>query len=439
VTPIRTDAASDASDASDAVAGIELDDLDFWTRPAAEVDDAFRSLRENDPLRFFREYDLRGKPREEGFYAVTRYADLVEVSRRPDEFVSGQGVNIFDNPPDLREFYGSIISMDDPRHARLRRIVSRGFSPRMLGNLSGRIEETTREIISGVAERGEIDFVTEVAALLPLRIVNDLMGIPRSEEQFIFEATNVVLGASDPEYVADQSPRGVATALAGKANELADLLRRLAEVRIAEPQSDLITSLVVGGPREEVLTPQELASFFILLVGAGNETTRNAIAHGLRLLTEHPAERARWQGDFEGVAATAVEEIVRYSSPVLHMRRTVAADGVRLGEREFRQGDKVVMWHCSANRDAAAFEDPDRFDVTRSPNPHVGFGGPGPHFCLGAHLARLEVTVAFRELFRLLPDIHAVGEPQPLRSNFVRGLKHLRAEFTPTGAVGERS
>ncbi|MGW6360291.1 cytochrome P450 [Streptomyces sp. NPDC055092] len=435
MTPIRTDAGV----GTDTATGIELDDLDFWTRPAADVDTAFRTLRENDPRRFFREYDLQGNPREQGFYALTRYEDVVAVSRRPDDFVSGEGVNIFDNPPDLREFFGSIISMDDPRHARLRRIVSRGFSPRMLGNLSGRIEETAREIISSVAGRGEIDFVTEVAALLPLRIVNDLMGIPRSEEQFIFEATNVVLGASDPEYVADQSPRGVATALSGKANELAELLRQLAEVRIADPQPDLITSLVAGGSREEVLTPQELASFFILLVGAGNETTRNAIAHGLRLLTEHPAERVRWQADFEGVAATAVEEIVRYSSPVLHMRRTVAADGVRLGEQEFRQGDKVVMWHCSANRDAAVFENPDRFDVTRSPNPHVGFGGPGPHFCLGAHLARLEVTSAFRELFRLLPDIRAVGEPQPLRSNFVRGLKHLRAEFTPTRPAGDRN
>ncbi|MFE4963806.1 cytochrome P450 [Streptomyces sp. NPDC056660] len=417
---------------------IELDDLDFWTRPAADVDAAFRVLRESDPRRFFHEYDLLGNRREQGFYALTRFADVVDVSRRPDEFISGEGVNIFDNPPDLREFYGSIISMDDPRHARLRRIVSRGFSPRMLAGLAPHIEETTREIVASVAGRGRIDFVTEVAALLPLRIVNDLMGIPRSEERFIFDATNVVLGASDPEYVTDQSPRGVAQALATKANELADLLRELAEARIVQPREDLITSLVTGGTREEVLTPQELASFFILLVGAGNETTRNAIAHGLRLLTEHPAERARWQADFESVAPSAVEEIVRYSSPVLHMRRTVAADGVRLGELEFKRGDKVVMWHCSANRDEDVFDDPDRFDVTRSPNPHIGFGGPGPHFCLGAHLARLEVTIAFRELFRLLPDIRAVGDPQPLRSNFVRGLKHLDAEFTPVAGEGDR-
>lgn len=414
-----------------ATTDFELDDLSFWARPPAEIDDAFRFLRSDGTLRAFHEYNLRGRPTEDVFWAVTSMDDVLEVSRRPEDFSSAQGINIFDNPPDLREFLGSIISMDDPRHMRQRRIVARGFTPRMLDNLLPHIETTTTEIVDSMAERGEADFVTEVASLLPLRITNHLMGIPRSEERFIIEATNRVFGASDPEYVEDQTPRGVATALAGAANDLAELLRHLAKARMDEPQQDLITSLVVGGPREETLTPNELASFFILLVGAGNETTRNGIAHGLHLLTTHPEERARLMADFDALAPSAVEEIVRYATPVTHMRRTITRDGVRLGDHEFSEGDKVVMWYRSANRDESAFEAPDRFDVTRNPNPHVGFGGPGPHFCLGAHLARREILVALREILHRLPDIHTIGEPERLRTNFVNGLKHQRAEWTP--------
>jgi cytochrome P450 len=257
------------------------------------------------------------------------------------------------------------------------------------------------------------------------------MGIPRSQEQFILDATNVVLGANDPEYVPDQTARGLRQALAQATQDLAALVRELAEDRLQHPRNDLTTTLVVAEAEEEVLTPQELASFFILLVGAGNETTRNAIAHGLLALTEHPDQRAAWQADFDALAATAVEEIVRWASPVLHMRRTVTADGVRLGDQTFAAGDKVVLWYYSANRDESIFDDPFQFDLSRRPNEHIGFGAPGPHFCLGAHLARREITVAFRELFRLLPDIHAVGRPQYLRNNFIHGIKHLRASFSP--------
>jgi cytochrome P450 len=256
-----------------------------------------------------------------------------------------------------------------------------------------------------------------------------MMGIPRSAERFIFDATNVVLGGSDPEYVPDQSPRAVAKALMTAATDLAALVRELADDRRRNPKDDLISMLVAA--EDENLTSNELASFFILLVGAGNETTRNAIAHGLVALTEYPDQRARWQADPEAVTPMAVEEIVRWASPVLHMRRTVTRDGVRLGDEEFSEGDKLVLWYRSANRDETVFGNADAFDVTRSPNPHVAFGAPGPHFCLGAHLARLEIGVAFQEIFKALPDIRAVGEPQYLRTNFIHGIKHLRAEFTP--------
>jgi cytochrome P450 len=412
---------------------LDLEDLDLWVGPRAAREEAFTILRAQRPRAFFYERDLAGRRKESGYWALTRYADITDVSRRPEDFSSAKGANIVDLPPELTEFMGSIIAMDDPRHARLRRIVARGFTPRTLDTLKSDVEAVAATIVAGIADKGECDFVTEVAALLPLRIIIDLMGIPRSEEKFIVDTTNVLLGATDPEYVPDQTGRGLRTALLQAGQDLAALVRELAEDRLKQPRNDLTTMLVGAGTEEEVLTPQELASFFILLVGAGNETTRNAITHGLLALSEHPNQRAAWQTDFEAIAPAAVEEIVRWASPVLHMRRTVTADSVRLGDQEFAAGDKVVLWYYSANRDEAVFADPFRFDVTRRPNEHIAFGAPGPHFCLGAHLARREITVAFRELFRQLPDIHATGDPEFLRNNFIHGIKHLAAEFTPTG------
>jgi len=410
-----------------------LDDLDWWTRPVAERDALFARLRAEDPRPFVPELDLTGAPRGGGFWALTRLDDVKEVSKRPDDFCSGKGINIFDQPPRLKEYRGSIIDMDNPEHARHRRIVSRGFTAKTLEALRDDVNRTAHEIIGGVAERGECDFVTDIAALLPLRIVNNMMGIPRSQERFIFDQTNVIMAASDPEYVADQTPRGVARAVMAAGESLADLLEELARERIKNPTDDLISALVAARA-EENLTPQELSSFFVLLVGAGNETTRNAISHGLLALTQFPEQRALWQNDPETHTTRAVEELVRWSSPVLHMRRTVTRDGVRLGEQEFAEGDKVVLWYRSANQDEQYFSEPTEFDIRREPNPHVTFGSPGPHHCLGANLARLELSVAFRTLFELLPDIRAVGAPEFLRSNFLHGVKHLRAEFTP-GAI----
>jgi len=412
-------------------AGVNLDDLDWWTRPADERDAVFAHYRANEPRPFFGEFDMDGKPRGRGFTAITRYADVLEVSKRPEEFCNGGGVNIYDQAESLRGLLGSIIAMDNPEHARLRKIVSRGFTAKNMDLLRGKVVQTTRELLAEIAERGECDFVTEFAALLPMRIVNDMLGIPREYEQMIFECTNIVLGASDAEYCPDQSGRGVATALSGAAHKMLDLVTELGRERIASPKDDLI-SVLVAARHDDNLTAEELASFFILLVGAGNETTRNALAHALVALTRHPDQRAAWQNDIAGVTPTAVEEVVRWASPVQYMRRTVTADGVRLGEQEFSEGDKVVLWYRSANRDEDVFADGDAFIATRDPNPHLAFGAPGPHFCLGAHLARLEIGVAYEQLFTLLPDIHAVSEPDLLRSNFIHGIKHLKAEFTPT-------
>lgn len=408
----------------------ELDDLDWWTRPSGERDAVFAWLRANDPRPFVQERDTQGTPRGGGFWALTKFDDIREVSRRSDDFCSGQGALIFDQSEAMRKYRGSIITMDDPEHTRMRKIVSRGFTPRSLERLRGDAQMVSRDVLRSIAARGECDFVTEVAALLPLRVVNDMMGVPASYEHDIFQKTNIILGASDPEYVPDQRPRAVGSAVFAASEHLAQLLADLAEDRIKAPQDDVISKLVAAQD-EENLSPQELAAFFILLITAGNETTRNAIAHGLHALTLYPDQRRLWQSDPATYTKPAVEEIVRWASPVLHMRRTVTRDGVRLGDQEFSAGDKVVLWYRSANQDEDYFVDGTRFDITRKPNPHLGYGSAGPHFCLGANLARLEIAVFFETLFDALPDMHTVGEPECLRANFVHGIKHLRAEFTP--------
>jgi len=410
---------------AESLASSPLNDLNWWLADPAEREATFARHRRDDPRPFVR-VSSQG---DAGFWALTRHADVLEVSRRADDFCSGDGgTQIFDQPEQLREYRGSIIDMDNPEHARLRKIVSRGFTHQSLGPLRGEIDATAREIIREMPQGGECDFVTEFAALLPLRVISNMLGVPREHEQFIFNATNVILGASDVEYISDQSRAGIEKAVAAASVALIELLSGLAEERVAHPRDDVISKLVAAD--DENLTPAELARFFILLVGAGNETTRNAITHGLLALTQHPEQRQLWQADYERYAVSAVEEIFRWATPVIHFRRTVTRDGVTLGDQTFAKGDKVVLWYNSANRDEEVFAEPYRFDITRDPNPHVAFGAPGPHFCLGAHLARLELQVVFKALFEELPDIRAVGEPQMLRSNFLHGVKHLQAQYT---------
>jgi cytochrome P450 len=410
---------------------IDLSDLEFWALPEEVREGAFKTLREERPIPFFEEpeIDLEFIPRGPGYYALTRHADIIEASRHPELFQSGKGAtSVPDLPPEFLEFFGSMINLDDPRHTRLRGIVSKGFTPRMLKKIEDDIQRAAGAIVDRVIEKGEADFVLEVAAPLPLKIICDMMGIPESDYATVFTRSNIILSGGDPEYV----PEGedVVAALLGAGQDLATLVQDLGGYRRQHPTFDLTSSLVNANVDGDSLTDQELASFFILLVVAGNETTRNAISHGLKLLTDHPDQRESWSRDFEGLAPTAVDEIVRWSSPVIWMRRTVTGD-TRLGDVDFKEGDKVLLFYNSANRDQEVFTDPFTFDIRRDPNPHVGFGGPGPHFCLGAHLARREITVMWRELLRRMPGIEASGEPEMLRSSFIHGIKHLRAVWTP--------
>jgi cytochrome P450 len=411
-----------------------LIDLRWWQERPGDRAELYRRLRDAGGPVFVRT-NRPDSARVRGFWAVGSHRDVTAISRRPADFGSGQGTQIFDQTAEMREYRGSIIDMDDPEHQRLRKIVSRGFSPRILSELRDQVRDTTAEILEEMPRSGQCDFVSSFATLLPLRIIDNMLGVPREHEQFILRATNVVLGASDPEYVPDQTVSGIEKAVSETSERLIELLRGIAEDRIANPRDDVISKLVTSD--EENLTPQELAKVFILLIGAGNETTRNALTHGLLILSANTEQRDRLLANYEELAPTAIEEILRYASPVIHMRRTVTRDGVTLTDADgevthtFNAGDKVVVWYPAANRDPAAFDQPETFDITRKPNNHIAFGGPGPHFCLGAHLARLELNVAFEMLYARYPDITAVGEPVMLRSNFVNGIKHLEATYTP--------
>lgn len=409
---------------------IDLSDLEFWARPPRERDAAFAALRRELVLPFYAEPELEQSLVDAGpgYWAVLRHADVEAVSRQPEIFCSAAGAtNIFDLPVEFLEYFGSMINMDDPRHLRLRRIVARAFSPRMVAQIEQDIVAVVRRVVTDLLADGPGDFVARVAARVPLEVICRMMGIPEDRYPDVFRCSNVILGAQDPEYV----PEGedIAAALLGAGAELVGLLSELAEQRRGRPGDDLVSALVNAEVDGERLTDQEIGSFFVLLVVAGNETTRGAIAAGLHALTEHPQERARWQADFDRLAVTAVDEILRWATPVTWMRRTATTDA-EVGGRPVKAGDKLLLFYASANRDETVFAEPDRFDLGRSPNPHLAFGS-GPHFCLGAHLARREITEVFRQLFARVPDIHTTGEPVRLRSSFINGIKHVPCTFTP--------
>jgi methyl-branched lipid omega-hydroxylase len=414
---------------------VDLSDRDWWAGPPSVRSATFAALRRERPWAFYAEPVMPMLPVGPGYTAVTRYADVEAISSRPAVFCSGQGaVSIQDIPADLNEFYGSLISMDDPRHAKIRRIVSKTFTPRMLEQVLDSVRAVVDDVLTrarrtAAANGGAIDVVADLAAPIPLRVICDMMGIPEEHRASVLAQSTIILSGGDPDLIEDQDDPLNAFLLAGM--ELAGLMERLAAERLAHPRQDLTTALVTTEVDGEQLSHQEIASFFILLLVAGNETTRNAISQGVLALHEHPEQRARWMAD-PGLDRTAVEEVVRWTSPVTWMRRTATRDGEVNGHR-FTAGDKFLLFYASANRDPDVFRDPEVFDLARDPNPHVGFGSKGPHFCLGAHLARRELAVTFRALFDRLPDLEVTGEPDRLRSSFVNGIKRLPARLTGIG------
>jgi cytochrome P450 len=409
------------------LADIRLASWKFWSRNDEFRDGAFTTLRREAPIKFFSEAEFEGFAAGAGHWALTRFDDVHFASRHPEIFSSGSGITIGDQTPELTEYFGSMIAMDDPRHQRLRAIVSRAFTPKVVARVETSVRDRARRLVAEMIEQhpdGHGELVSELAGPLPLQVICDMMGIPAEDHDKIFHWTNIILGFGDPDLTTDFDEFGTV------AMEIGAYAHALAEDRRANPHEDLTTSLVQAEVDGEHLSSSEVASFFILLAVAGNETTRNAISHGVLALSRFPSERTRWWNDFDGLNRTAVEEIIRWASPVVYMRRTLTRD-FELSGAQMKQGDKVTMWYCSANRDEDKFTDPWRFDVSRDPNPHLGFGGGGVHFCLGANLARREIGVAFDELRRQIPDVTATEEPARLLSAFIHGIKRLPVSWTP--------
>jgi cytochrome P450 len=406
-----------------AVDSINISDPEFWKGSRQHRESVFATLRREAPVKFFPEIPLANFPVGPGYWALTKHDDIWHVSRNPELFCSGKGSNIADLTVELNEFFGSMISMDDPKHVRLRTIVSKGFTPKEITRIEEYVKNKAKSIVDKVlAKYGpneEFDFVDNIAAPFPLQIICEMMGIPESDERQILDWTNVILGAGDPDF------GGTLENLINVALEMFAYAQALGEARLANPTDDLTSVMmhsIVDGDR---MSSQEFGSFFILLVVAGNETTRNAISHGMLQLTEHPDQKAAWYGDFESKTKGAVEEIVRWASPVIHFRRTATRDTEIRGVK-IKAGEKVVMWYNSGNRDEEIYENPHQFNIARTLAPaQVGFGAGGPHFCLGANLARREIAVMFDEIRRRLPNLVVTGEPAYLQSNFINGIKRM--------------
>jgi len=391
--------------------------------------DLFKRLRDESPVHWNPGRPSRERavglvePEQRGFWVLTRHADVVNVSKNSELFSSERGtaINADMRPEDLLMFQQQMIHMDPPRHTRLRASINDFFKPRTIQKLDRRIRELTREILNAVAARGECDFVTDVSAELPLLVLAELLGVPREDRRLLFDWTNRMMGLDDPDY---GNPYDAQAALM----ELFQYAARMANERKEDPRDDLMSVLVHVRSDGRELDYMEINMMFFLMVIAGNETTRNALSGGLRALCEFPDQRRRLLGD-PSLIKTAVEEIVRWHSPVMQFRRTATRD-TEIAGQAIAENDKVVIYYGSANRDERAFERADEFDVGRSPNPHVGFG-IGNHFCLGANLARAEMRIMLEEILERIPDFELAGPVEQLHSNFIHGIKRMPIRFTP--------
>ena len=398
------------------LADIDLADPNRFT--AGVPYHAFKLLRAEAPV--FWHPELRGA----GFWVISRYEDVVAVSKDPATFSSARGgTNIFElSDEEIAVVRTMMLNMDPPGHTKYRRLVNQGFTPRMVARLEPHVRDICRRVVDAVAAKGSCDFVVEVAAELPLQVIVELLGVPLADCHRVFDWSNRLIGFDDPEFQTSMEDGKIA------ASELWAYANQLALERRQRPREDLVSVLMQAEVDGERLSEMEFDSFFLLLSVAGNETTRNLIAGGMLALIEHPAERARLVAD-PALLPRAVEEMLRWVSPVIHFRRTATRD-TELRGQTIRAGQKVVLFYPSANRDEAVFPEPERFDVSRTPNEHLAFG-IGEHFCLGASLARLEIRVMFEELLGRLPDMELAGPVRRLRSNFINGIKRMPVRFTP--------
>jgi cytochrome P450 len=404
------------------LADIDLLDRDVFTRGVPH--EWFTFLRNNAPI--YHHDEPGGGP---GFWVITKYRDVYAVGRDAHTYSSDQdlgGVVGLEEPLVAPPDYGEakiMLSMDPPEHTRYRKLVNKGFTPRMIAALEPHIRDRAVAILDEALAKGECDFVVDVAAELPLQAIAELIGVPFEDRHKLFDWSNRMIGSEDPEYQAAPEEAQLA------AMELFAYCHALTEEKKADPHEDLMSILTRVEVDGERLNEIEIDLFFMLLAVAGNETTRNLISHGMLALLEHPDIYRQLVAD-PSLLTGAVEEMLRYGTPVMQFRRTATVD-TDVNGFPVKSGEKVVIWYISANRDEAIFSEPSRFDVRRNPNPHVAFGGGGPHFCLGANLARLEIRVMFEEVLRLLPDLEQTAPAARLRSNFINGIKHLPVRVAP--------
>jgi cholest-4-en-3-one 26-monooxygenase len=371
------------------------------------------------------------EPDGPGFWLFTMHDDIIQCNRDAATFSSEQarggvvGLEERANMQTEAEAAGGrmMLMMDPPDHTRYRKLVNRGFTPRMIGEMETHIRALTHTILDEAMAKDQSDFVVDVAAELPLEVIAELIGVPSEDRHKIFDWSNRMVGSEDPEYiVSDEEIFNAQVEMFMYAQQLADSRRQ-------EPRDDIITALLSAEVDGESLSDMDFNLFFLLLSVAGNETTRNAIAHGMNAFLENPDQYQLLVDDPEDRIAGATEEILRWASPVMYFRRNATKD-VELRGQTIKAGEKISLWYISGNRDEDIWADPFTFDITRDPNPHIAFGGGGPHFCLGAQLARMEIHVLFEELATRVPHVEQLGAPEPLRSNFIGGIKHLPVRLT---------
>lgn len=424
VSPITPPSMSDVR----AYDPIDLSSRAFWATAAADREASFAELRASRPVSWHPpvEDSLMHDPDDRGFWAVTRHADIVTVSRDSETFLSGTGV-LFENiPAELLEASQSFLAMDAPRHTLIRKLVHAAFTPRQVARIETSITANARQIVAELKAAGSgVDFVDQCAKELPIRTLSDMVGIPESERQQVAHAADALVSWSDPVYLAGRNPLEV---LLENQMYLHQVANSLAAQRRERPGNDLISALVLAEVDGDRLTDAEIAAFFVLLAVAGNDTTRQTTSHALKALTDFGDQRAWLVADFDDRIGGAVEEFVRWATPVMTFRRTAAVD-VELGGRQIVTGDKVVMFYASGNWDTQVFDRPEVLNLSRKPNPHLGFGGGGRHFCLGAHLARTQLRAIVGELLHQLPDI-AAGEPAYLEGNFVHAIRSMPVTFS---------
>ena len=380
----------------------------------------FRKLRAEEPVYFHPEKD------GPGFYCITRYDDLKEISRKPKVFSSYAGGTLLEEMPeeDLAGMRLIMINMDPPQHVKFRRTVQRGFTPKLVEDLRPHVRDLSRKIVDNVARKGECEFVEHLAAELPLQVICEMVGVPQEDRHYLYEVSNRLIGFDDPDFTTSQEDGKIAAA------EVFAYAIQLAQKYLERPNAEntLVHKLLTGEVDGEKLTEAEFSSFFMLLMIAGNETTRTVTSWGMHALMEHPDQRDRLAAD-PSLIPSAVEEILRFNPAVHYFRRQVMEDTEIRGV-PLPAGSKLALWYPSVNRDESVFEDPDTFDITRSPNNHLSFG-IGEHFCLGANLARMELQEIFREILSRLPDMQLSAPPRRLRSNFINGCKEMHVHFTP--------